>query len=168
VSGSIGNHGVAILSCRNDLGFECEIQSDTASLNALVEVMLNVTPNIRCMRDPTRGGLVTSLNELAQQSKLGMVIAEDQIPMEASVKTACEFLGLDPLYVANEGVLIAICPSEMTERLLAAMQRHPLGYNARCIGHCIEDPKHFVQLKTQLGGSRIADWLNAEQLPRIC
>jgi hydrogenase expression/formation protein HypE len=168
VSGSIGDHGVAILSKRENLGFETEIHSDTAALHDLVATMIKAVPSIHCLRDPTRGGLATTLNELARQSGVGMHIREEAIPVRPEVAAACELLGLDALYSANEGKLIAICPGDQAEALLAAMRAHPRGENAAIIGDVVEDPHRFVQMQTRFGGSRIVDWLAGEQLPRIC
>jgi hydrogenase expression/formation protein HypE len=168
VSGSLGDHGVAILSKRENLGFETEIRSDSAALHELVAAMIAAVSDIHCLRDPTRGGLATTLNELAQQSGVGMQIREDAIPVRPEVAAACELLGLDPLYVANEGKLIAICPPDQALRLLDAMQAHPLGMESAIIGEVVEDPHRFVQMETGFGGSRIVDWLAGEQLPRIC
>jgi hydrogenase expression/formation protein HypE len=168
VSGSIGDHGVAILSKRENLGFETEIRSDSAALHELVAAMIAAVPDIHCLRDPTRGGLATTLNELAHQSGVGMQIREDAIPVGPEVAAACELLGLDPLYVANEGKLIAICPADQADRLLEAMRAHPLGAASSIIGEVVEDPHRFVQMETGFGGSRIVDWLAGEQLPRIC
>jgi hydrogenase expression/formation protein HypE len=168
VSGMIGDHGVAVMSKRENLSFETSLESDTAALHRLVAAMLDVVPDIHCLRDPTRGGLATTLNELARQSAVGMKIRERDIPVRTQVNAACEFLGLDPLYVANEGKLIAICAPEDAERLLTAMRAHPLGADAAIIGEVHEDPHHFVQMQTAFGGSRVVDWLTGEQLPRIC
>ena len=168
VSGTLGDHGVAIMSLRENLEFETTIRSDTASLHGLVASMVAAVPTIHCLRDPTRGGLATTLNELARQSGCGMILREDAIPIEPQVRAACEFLGLDPLYVANEGKLVAICAAEDAQRLLAAMRTHPLGGNAAIVGEVIEDPQHFVQMDTSFGGRRVVDWLTGEQLPRIC
>lgn len=168
VSGYIGDHGVAVMAHRNNLQFQTSIQSDTASLHDLVSCMIASGVDIHCLRDPTRGGLATTLNELAQQSNVGMMIDEGKIPIRTEVACACELLGLDALYVANEGKLIAICPPNETNALLAAMRSHALGMHAEVVGEVIEDPHHFVQLKTKLGGMRIVDWLAGEQLPRIC
>lgn len=168
VSGTVGDHGVAIMSKRNNLQFHTEIQSDTAPLHDLVAHMITAVPNIHCLRDPTRGGLATTLNEWAMQSNVGFIIDENKIPVQAAVSGACELLGLDPLYVANEGKLVAICATQDAEKLLYVMQSHPLGKNATVIGEVIEDSRQFVQLKTKLGGKRIVDWLTGEQLPRIC
>ena len=168
VSGTIGDHGVAIMSLRENLTFETTIHSDTAALHRLVAAMVAVVPGIHCLRDPTRGGLATTLNELAGQSGCGMVIDERKIPVQAQVSAACEFLGLDPLYVANEGKLVAICAPADAARLLAAMRAHPQGRDAAIIGEVIADPHHFVQMDTSFGGRRVVDWLTGEQLPRIC
>ncbi|MFO1317925.1 MAG: hydrogenase expression/formation protein HypE [Burkholderiales bacterium] len=168
VSGTLGDHGVAIMSLRENLEFETTIRSDTAALHGLVAAMVAAVPGIRCLRDPTRGGLATTLNELARQSRCGMVIAEERIPVAAGVRAACEFLGLDPLYVANEGKLVAICAPEDADALLAAMRAHPLGRDAAVVGEAIADPHHFVQMDTSFGGRRVVDWLTGEQLPRIC
>ncbi len=167
-SGTMGDHGVAIMSLRENLTFQTSIRSDTAALHGLVAAMIAVAPGIRCLRDPTRGGLATTLNELARQSGCGMVIREQAVPVNGQVLAACEFLGLDPLYVANEGKLVAICAPADAERLLAAMRAHPLGKDAAIIGEVIEDPHHFVQMDTSFGGRRVVDWLTGEQLPRIC
>jgi len=168
VSGVIGNHGVAILSHRENLSFETSIESDSAALHELVASMIAAVPDIHCLRDPTRGGLASALNELAQQSGVGMRISEASIPLLPEVASACELLGLDPLYVANEGKLIAICPRERADELLTAMRSHPLGRDAAIIGEVVEDTQGFVQMRTTLGGERIVDWLTGEQLPRIC
>jgi hydrogenase expression/formation protein HypE len=168
VSGSIGDHGVAILSKRANLEFETEIRSDTAALHGLVAAMVAAAPDIHCLRDPTRGGLATTLNELAHQSRVGMRIRESAIPVKADVNAACELLGLDPLYVANEGKLVAIAPAETADCLLAAMRDHPLGSQAQIIGEVVADANAFVQMETRFGGVRIVDWLAGEQLPRIC
>ncbi len=168
LSGTMGDHGVAILSRRENLGFETEIRSDTAALHGLVAAMVEAVPEIHCLRDPTRGGLATTLNELAHQSGVGMRIRESAIPVRPEVAAACELLGLDPLYVANEGKLVAICPPERAAELLAVMRTHPLGAGSSLIGEVVADPHRFVQMETGFGGSRIVDWLAGEQLPRIC
>lgn len=168
VSGTLGDHGVAVMAQRENLSFETSIESDTAALHRLVAQMITVTPNIRVLRDPTRGGLATTLNEIAQQSSVGMMIHESSLPIQEQVQAACEFLGLDPLYIANEGKLIAICPAHDVENLLRAMRAHPLGKNAAIIGEIIEDSHCFVQMQTSFGGTRVVDWLSGEQLPRIC
>jgi len=168
VSGTLGDHGVAIMSQRENLSFDAVIQSDTAALHTLVADVLATGADVRCLRDPTRGGLASTLNEIATQSGVGMMLQEKAIPIQPVVAAACEFLGLDPLYVANEGKLIVICADADAPRVLAAMQAHPLGRQAALIGHAIEDAHHFVQLTTAFGGRRIVDWLAGEQLPRIC
>jgi len=168
VSGTMGDHGVAIMSLRENLTFDTTIVSDTAALHGLVAVMIGNVPGIHCMRDPTRGGLATTLNELARQSACGMVIDEKRIPVRVEVNAACEFLGLDPLYVANEGKLVAICAAHDADTLLAAMRAHPHGHDAALIGEVIDDPHCFVQMDTRFGGRRVVDWLTGEQLPRIC
>ncbi|MFP5515023.1 MAG: hydrogenase expression/formation protein HypE [Alphaproteobacteria bacterium] len=168
VSGTMGDHGVAIMSTRDNLGFETAILSDSAALNGLVAAMVAAVPDVHVLRDPTRGGLATTLNEIAHQSGVGMRLREADIPVRAEVAAACELLGLDPLYAANEGKLIAICAAEECDRMLAAMRDHPLGRDAACIGCVVEDPHRFVQMETRFGGRRIVDWLTGEQLPRIC
>jgi len=168
VSGTMGDHGVAIMSLRENLTFETTIESDTASLHTLVAAMIAAVPAIHCLRDPTRGGLATTLNEIARQSGCGMRLEESRIPVRPEVAAACEFLGLDPLYVANEGKLVAICPQGDADRLLAAMRAHPQGREAAIVGEVVEDAHHFVQMRTGFGGSRMVDWLAGEQLPRIC
>lgn len=168
INGFVGDHGVAIMSLREGLGFESTIQSDCASLNGLITDMVAAVPDIHVMRDPTRGGLAATLNELAHQSGVGMVLNEDNIPIRDEVRGACEILGLDPLYVANEGKLLAICSAKDADRLLTAMRAHPLGEQSAIIGEVIEDKNNFVQMKTGFGGSRVVDWIAGEQLPRIC
>jgi hydrogenase expression/formation protein HypE len=169
LSGSIGDHGVAIMSSRENLTFETAIVSDSAALHGLVAEMVKVAgPELRLMRDPTRGGLAATLNEIAHQSGVGVEIDEDGLPIKAQVAAACEFLGLDPLNVANEGKLVAVVAPEAAERLLAAMRAHPLGREAMVIGRVLEDEHRFVRMTTAFGGGRIVDWLAGEQLPRIC
>ncbi|WP_296490211.1 hydrogenase expression/formation protein HypE [Rhodoferax sp.] len=168
VSGTLGDHGVAIMSLRENLTFEAAITSDTAALHGLIAALLATGADIRCLRDPTRGGLATALNEVATQSGVGMMLHEKAIPIKPVVAAACEFLGLDPLYVANEGKLIVICPVADAPQLLAVMRAHPLGLDAAQIGEVIVDDHHFVQLTTAFGGRRMVDWLTSEPLPRIC
>ncbi len=168
ISGTLGDHGVAVMSLRENLTFHTSIQSDTAALHELVAAMVAAVPGIHVLRDPTRGGLATTLNEIARQSGVGMMLHEDKLPIREQVRAACEFLGLDPLYVANEGKLVAICAPEDAERLLQAMRAHPLGCDAAIVGEVTEDPHHFVQMETAFGGRRVVDWLTGEQLPRIC
>jgi hydrogenase expression/formation protein HypE len=168
VSGSIGDHGMAVMSQRESLSFGTDLLSDTAALHGLVAAMVEAVPEVRVLRDPTRGGLATTLNEIAAQSGAGMLIDEAAIPVQRQVEAACEFLGLDPLYVANEGKLVAIVPPEHAEHLLAAMRGHALGRSAALIGEVVADAQHFVQMRTRFGGKRIVDWLAGDQLPRIC
>ena len=168
LSGTIGDHGMAILSQREGLSFSAPIVSDSAALHGLVAAMLDSGAQLRVLRDPTRGGLATTLNEIAGQSGVGMMLYESAIPVNLPVEAACEFLGLDPLYVANEGKLVAICAPEDAQRLLAVMRAHPLAENASIIGEVLEDAHGFVQLTTRMGGRRVVDWLAGEQLPRIC
>ncbi|MDP2795379.1 MAG: hydrogenase expression/formation protein HypE [Sulfurisoma sp.] len=194
LSGSIGEHGMAIMATRENLGFASPIVSDTAALHGLIAAMLatdadTIEPprslrslppqganvglgrpraDIRCLRDPTRGGLATTLNEIARQSGVGVMLDETAIPVNGEVAAACEFLGLDPLYVANEGKLVAIVAPADADAVLAALRAHPLGARAAKIGEVIADDHHFVQMTTGLGGRRIVDWLTGDQLPRIC
>ncbi len=168
VSGTLGDHGMAIMAERESLGFESPIVSDTAALHGLIAAMRASGAEIHVLRDPTRGGLATTLNEIARQSGVGMMLQEKNLPVKPEVEAACEFLGLDPLYVANEGKLVAICAAADAEKLLAVMRAHPLGGAAAMIGTVHEDAHHFVQMTTGFGGRRIVDWLSGEQLPRIC
>ena len=164
----MGDHGVAIMSKRENLTFETTIESDSQALHDLIAEMVQAVPDIHCLRDPTRGGLASTLNEMAQQSNVGMRLREEDIPVKPEVHAACELLGLDPLYVANEGKLIAICSADDADKLLAVMRAHPKGADASIIGDVIEDEHNFIQMETSFGGSRIVDWLAGEQLPRIC
>jgi hydrogenase expression/formation protein HypE len=169
VSGSVGDHGVAVMSQRSNLGFETDILSDSAALHGLVAEMVRVAgTSIRLLRDPTRGGLAATLNEIAHQSGVGFLIEEATIPVRAEVAAACELLGLDPLTVANEGKLVAVVAQSAAESLLTAMRAHPLGADASLIGVVTADEQRFVQMTTAFGGGRIVDWLAGEQLPRIC
>lgn len=168
VSGSLGDHGMAIMAQRESLGFDSPIVSDTAALHGLIAAIRASGADIHVLRDPTRGGLATTLNEIARQSGVGMMLQEKALPVKPAVNAACEFLGLDPLYVANEGKLVAICAQADAEMLLAALRAHPLGVDAAIIGSVHEDAHHFVQMTTGFGGKRIVDWLSGEQLPRIC
>jgi len=168
LSGSIGEHGIAILAQREGLEFESTIESDTAALHTLVGKMLGSRARIRCMRDPTRGGLSSALNEIAAQASVGIELDEQAIPVREEVKGACEMLGLDPLYVANEGKLIAIVEAGGAEDLLAAMKEHPLGRLSQIIGRVTEKHPGLVTMKTALGTSRAVDMLTGDQLPRIC
>jgi hydrogenase expression/formation protein HypE len=173
LSGYIGDHGMAIMSQREGLEFEGAIESDCASLNSLVATMLATPPVggldfIHCLRDPTRGGAATTLNEIAKRARVGMVLREQSIPVRESVKGACEVLGLDPLYVANEGKLLAIVLPEMAEVVLQQMRQHELGRDAAIIGEVVADHPGMVLMKTEIGGTRVLDVMFGEQLPRIC
>jgi hydrogenase expression/formation protein HypE len=168
VSGSVGDHGMAVMSMRESLAFGTDLRSDTAALHGLVAAMVEAVPELRVLRDPTRGGLATTLNEIAAQSRVGVLIEEAAVPVKRQVAAACEFLGLDPLYVANEGKLVAVVAPEHAQALLDVMRAHPLALEAAFIGEVIEDPYHFVQMRTRFGGKRIVDWLAGDQLPRIC
>lgn len=168
LSGSIGEHGISILVSRNNFELETNIESDTAPLNSLVEKIINVSKNIHMMRDPTRGGLSSCLNEIAQSAKVGMLIYEDKIRIREDVKSICELLGLDPLYVANEGKLVVIVDSKDADLVLDTMRQHPLGKDSQIIGELIEDQFNLVYMKTIIGTTRIVDMISGEQLPRIC
>ena len=168
VSGTLGDHGMAIMAQRENLAFDSEIRSDTAALHGLAAVAIVAAPGLRLLRDPTRGGLAATLNEIAQQSGVGIVLDEAAIPVDPQVAAACEFLGLDPLNIANEGKLIAVCPAAEADALVAALRAHPLGARAARVGEVIADEHRFVQMKTAFGGRRMVDWLAGEQLPRIC
>ena len=170
ISGSIGDHGMAIMSKRENLKFSAPIVSDTVALHGLIASLFEALPAsaLRVLRDPTRGGLATTLNEIARQSGVGMLLDEAAIPVHDAVAAACELLGLDPLYVANEGKLVAICAPEAADAMLTAFRAHPLGREAAIIGRVQTDARYFVQMRTRLGGRRMVDWLTGEQLPRIC
>jgi hydrogenase expression/formation protein HypE len=168
ISGELGNHGVAILAERNGLTFEPPVQTDSRPLNDLVQKMLAAASDIHFMRDPTRGGLATTLKEAALESGLCIMIQENALPVPPQVKGACGLLGLDPLYVANEGILIAILDSRHADAVVTAMKKHPFGRSAAIIGDVVEAPTGMVLLETAIGGSRIIDMLPGEQLPRIC
>jgi hydrogenase expression/formation protein HypE len=168
LSGTIGDHGIAVMSQREGLKFSVPVQSDCAPLNKLVSQMLEASSQIHCLRDPTRGGLATTLNELAKQSKVGIRIEEEKIPVRNGVRAACELLGFDPLYVANEGKLVAIVASDDAEKVLARMKRNHYGADASLIGEVTDEHKGKVIMKTLLGASRIVDMLSGELLPRIC
>lgn len=168
LSGPIGDHGIAILAEREGLSFETEIASDSAPLNGVVEALLQTCAVIRCMRDPTRGGLASALNEIAQSSRVGIQIEEWCVPVRPEVKGACELLGLDPLYIANEGKFLAVCAPEASESLLRAMKQHPLGMSGCVIGKVTAQNSGLVTMKTGLGATRIVDMLAADPLPRIC
>lgn len=168
VSGAIGDHGTAILSRREGLTFLTDLESDCAPLNKMVETIMKASSHVHVLRDPTRGGLASTLNEIATQSHVGIELNESAIVVHEAVNAACEFLGLDPLYVANEGKLIAICPAEEAQAVLEAMKADPYGKEAAIVGRVTEDNAGYVEMVTTVGGRRAVDWLNAEQLPRIC
>lgn len=168
LSGTLGDHGIAIMSVREGIEFETQLESDTAPLSGLTEAMLQICPAIRTMRDPTRGGLASALNELATASRVGVRLREPAIPIRTEVRAACEMLGLDPLYVANEGKLVAIVPPDEAPAVLAAMRAHPLGRQAAEIGEVTSAHPGLVVLKSVVGGERIVSMLAGEQLPRIC
>jgi len=168
ISGSLGDHGTAIMSHRENLSFTTPVKSDTAALNGLIAFMMSSGAVIKVMRDPTRGGLAATLNEIAHQSGLGIHLDESAIPVKPEVQAACELLGLDAINIANEGKLIVICTAEHADQLLLTMHNHPLGIDAAIIGLAVKDANCFVQMKTKFGGRRMVDWLSSEQLPRIC
>ncbi len=169
VSGFIGDHGVAVMSQRKGLQFETQLVSDSAALHDLVAAMIRADATaLRTLRDPTRGGLAATLNEIADRSGVGMRLFEDTLPIREEVRGACELLGLDPLNVANEGKLVAIVDPGAAGVILDALKRHPLGIHAALIGEVIEDSHHLVRMRTRIGGERVIDWLHGEQLPRIC
>jgi hydrogenase expression/formation protein HypE len=168
LNGPIGRHGVAIMSVREGLEFESRVESDTAALNSLVQNMLTVCRDIHVLRDPTRGGVASALNEIVQQANVGIVLSEEKIPVDEEISGACEILGLDPLYIANEGKLLAFVPPEATENVLKAMHSHPLGTQAVVIGQVVADHPGMVVMKSRIGGMRVVDMLSGEQLPRIC
>jgi hydrogenase expression/formation protein HypE len=168
VSGDIGVHGVAIMSVREGLEFGTEVRSDTAPLNGLVAAMLAVTPDLHVLRDPTRGGLAASLNEIAQASGAGVEVTESAVPVPEEVANACAFLGLDPWFVANEGKLVAFVPAEHADAVLAAMRAHPLGTRAAIVGRAVAEHGGLVVARTGLGATRVVDLPLGEQLPRIC
>ena len=168
LSGTIGDHGIAIMSQREGLKFSVPVESDCAPLNKLVSEMLEASPRIHCLRDPTRGGLATTLNEFARQSNVSIVIEEDKIPIKEAVRAACELLGFDPIYVANEGKLVAIVESCDAENVLTRMKQNRYGNDAAIIGQVVDAHPGKVIMKTKLGPSRIVDMLSGELLPRIC
>lgn len=168
VNGTIGDHGMAILCKREGLAFENDILSDSAALNGLVTALIDACPDIHVLRDPTRGGVATTLNEIAQQSTVGIRLFEEAIPVRDDVAGACELLGLDPLYVANEGKVLVIAPGEWRDRLLDVLCAHPLGKHACQIGEVVSEDAGRVFLRTRIGGHRLVDMLRGEQLPRIC
>jgi hydrogenase expression/formation protein HypE len=168
VNGYLGDHGTAILIARNQLGVECAVESDCQPLGSLVAAMLAASPDIHCLRDATRGGVATVLNEFAESANVAIRIQEPALPLREEVKGTCEILGLDPLYLANEGLLVAIVPAAQAARVLAAMRAHPAGVHSAIIGEVTQAPAGVVVLHTGFGGQRIVDMLVGEQLPRIC
>jgi hydrogenase expression/formation protein HypE len=168
ISGTIGDHGITIMSVREGIEFETALESDTAPLGGLTECLLSACPTVRCMRDPTRGGLSSALNELATASHVGVRIDEASIPIRGDVRGACEMLGLDPLYIANEGKLMAVVPPEDADRALGALREHALGRNAAVIGEIVADHPRMVVQRSLIGGDRVVSMLAGEQLPRIC
>lgn len=168
LNGRIADHGIAIMSAREGLTFDTAVESDTAALNGLVESMFDASKNIHVLRDPTRGGIASALNEIAMTANIGIHIEEDKIPITEDVKGACEILGLDPLYIANEGKLLAFVAAEDAGTVLHAMRTHPLGKEAQIIGHVVSEHPKNVVMKTTIGSLRIVDMLSGEQLPRIC
>ena len=168
VSGTIGDHGMAVMLARGDLAIEADISSDTAPLGNLVETLLTAAPGTRWLRDPTRGGLGTVCNELAQATNLAVVLDEATIPVDPAVNAACDLLGIDPLYVANEGKLVAVVAPDEADAALEAMHSHPLGRAAAAIGSINADHERIVVLLTTFGGTRIVDMLVGDPLPRIC
>lgn len=168
ISGPIGDHGMAIMTVREDLALDAPIVSDSAALHTLVADLVAEVPDVHVLRDPTRGGLSATVNEIAHQSGVGVVLDEAVIPVRPEVAAVCELLGLDPLDIANEGRLVVICPADRADAALAAMRSHPLGAGAARIGQVIEDERCFVQMVTAFGGRRMVDWLAGESLPRIC
>ena len=168
VSGDIGVHGVAVMSCREGLQFATTVASDTAPLHGLVAAMIDTGADVHVLRDPTRGGVAATLNEIAKTAKVGVSLDERAFPIPAEVRDACGLLGLDPLYVANEGKLLAFVPADDADRVLDAMRGHPLGARATVIGRCVTDHPGMVSAKTALGGTRVVDLPIGEQLPRIC
>mgnify|MGYP002345216022 CR=1 FL=1 len=168
ISGTIGDHGIAVLAARGDLGFETQVKSDVAPLNGLIQAVLKAVPEIHVLRDPTRGGLATTLNEIAAQSSVNITIDETSVPYLPAVRTACEMLGFDPLYVANEGKVIVIAPQTHAASIIEIMKEHPYGIDAAVIGTVNKTPAKRVLLNTQIGSTRILDVLAGEMLPRIC
>ncbi|MDL1896101.1 hydrogenase expression/formation protein HypE, partial [Anaerolineae bacterium CFX7] len=168
LSGTLGDHGIAVLSARGDLGFDADVVSDIAPLNELVAAMLETGAALHVLRDPTRGGVATTLNEIAQQSNVGIVLREDALPIRPAVAAACEMLGFDPLYIANEGKLLAVVASQDAERVLRVLRAHKYGADAALIGIVQAEPRGRVLLKTSIGSARVVDVLMGELLPRIC
>ncbi|MHC1784912.1 MAG: hydrogenase expression/formation protein HypE [Anaerolineaceae bacterium] len=168
VSGTLGDHAIAVLTARGDMGFEADISSDVAPLNHLIQALLRAAPHTHVLRDPTRGGLATTLNEIAHQSRVGVLIDQNKIPVKPEVQSVCDMLGFDPLYLANEGKVIVIVPPQESEKALSAMRSLPYGSEAALIGEVQSEPSDRVLMKTLIGGTRILDTLSGEILPRIC
>ncbi len=168
VSGYVGDHGMAVMLAREALEIEAEINSDSAALHLLVADLLRAAPNTRTMKDPTRGGVATTLNEIAKRARLAIAVHEEHVPVRPAVRGACEVLGLDPLHIANEGKLVAIVPPEEAQAALASLRAHPLGADAAIVGEVIAEPEGMVLLRTGIGGSRVLDMLVGDPLPRIC
>lgn len=168
ISGTIGDHGIAVLSARGELGFEADVRSDVAPLNHLIHAVLEAAPHTHVLRDPTRGGLATTLNEIAIQSNAAILLDEAKIPVQPAVRAACEMLGFDPLYVANEGKVIVIVPADEAESALLAMRKLDYGKDAVRVGEVLDTPAKRVLMRTLIGGTRILDMLSGEMLPRIC
>ncbi len=168
VSGPIGDHGITIMLARGELDIEADLESDTAPLNGLVAALLDAVPDTRAMRDATRGGVATILNEIAKDADVGVLVSEDDIPVRAQVRGAAELLGIDPMYVACEGRLVAVVPGDEASAALRALRDHPDGEQAAVIGHVTSDQPGMVRLKTAFGGTRIVDLLVGDPLPRIC
>ncbi|MHB1688873.1 MAG: hydrogenase expression/formation protein HypE [Ignavibacteriaceae bacterium] len=168
LNGKIAEHGIAILSAREGIEFETTVKSDTAALNDLIDRILKTSKKINVMRDPTRGGLASALNEIASKGNVGIAIEEDKILISEEVKGACEILGLDPLYIANEGKVLVFVPKADADKVLNAMKNHPLGKESSIIGNVTAENKSLVTMKTMIGSSRIVDMMSGEQLPRIC
>lgn len=169
VSGPIGRHGIAIMSARDGIAFDAEVESDSASIYPLVELLRGAAgSDVHVLRDPTRGGVASALNEIAAASKVGVVLTEAALPIPAAVTAACEMLGFDPLYVANEGVLVAFLPARLADAAVAALRKHPLGREAARIGSVVAAHPGMVVLETGIGGTRVVDMLPGDQLPRIC
>ena len=169
VTGTMGDHGITILSQREGLGFEAQVQSDTAPLNGITEALLSALgERVHVLRDPTRGGLATTLNEIAAQSQVSIEIDEEAVPIHPAVASACEFLGLDPLYIANEGKLIVIVEENASQEALSIIRACKYGENAAVIGHVTAEQPGLVSMRTAIGGKRLVDWLNSDPLPRIC
>jgi hydrogenase expression/formation protein HypE len=167
LNGTLGDHGIAILSQRENLSFHTTLQSDVTALNDLIHKLIEAVPQIHCLRDPTRGGLAALLNEITQQAQVGILLKEETIPLRPEVESACEFLGLDPLNIANEGKIVVFCSPEHSSKALEVLKTHPLGRNSALIGEVLEPPS-FVRMKTKIGGIRMVHWVSGEELPRIC